>query len=227
MANVFDTLAQSNEGNIADLFLDNIEAIYEYDATEIQDSLMSIQGDEDERKGKLIQIRQALFDKLCDNMPIFNNREMFNRRKMEMIALDAYVLGNSVVNNASDKRLSKVLKPPRGAMPSQSADDSVMGGHLVDNSDLLEACTELKTTVVPLTQTVRNLTKQVSDLQREINVLKEMKSNTAVPVPPPVPPQVVMKIQVVMMMMLMDMIIEIMATTLVEHIMISYPVHQI
>ncbi len=77
------------------LFYENITSIYEFDATEIQDFLQKHDTEsDDKRRVNIIATRQLLSDKLCDLFTSLQNRELYNRRKMETIASDVYILGD-------------------------------------------------------------------------------------------------------------------------------------
>ncbi len=175
-------------------FVQNIESVYEYDATEIQEFLLTHDTEsEDERKEHIRNTRQLLFEKLCEKSPQLQQRQLYNRRKVETMASDVYCLGNSLVNGLTDRRLAKVLKPMRGPLASQSeADDTVLPDPLINNADLSDVCADLKVAVNTLVQTVKDLSKDIRDLKQEIDVLKQNnvdRRHAAVPNPAQTAPQ--------------------------------------
>ena len=171
-------MAQTATGSFDEQFVENLKAVYEYDATDIQDFLLSHQAESDEaRKEHILSTRQMLFTKLCEKLPALQHRQLYNRRKPEIMAADVYYLGNSLVNGLTDKRLHKVLKPARGPLASQGdPDESIaQADQLMNNADVVEMCAELKTSVSDLVQTVKNLTKEIGSLKQQIDGLKQQR----------------------------------------------------
>lgn len=174
---VFDHIvAQMQQGKtLQDQFMENLKHVYEFDATEIQDFVLNHESESaDSRRANILQLRQSLFENLCDKIPAYQGRELFNRRKVEIMAQDVYILGNAVVNNLSDKRLSKVLKPSREPLQSQSGgDDTLLTGPLVDNEDLIQTVADLKVNVSTLENTVKQLADTIKSLEQHIGQLNQ------------------------------------------------------
>lgn len=171
-ATVFDHVtAQLTQGKeFGELFLENLEHIYEFDMTEIQDFILKHDAESDEvRRSNLINARTLLHRKLCEKFTSYVDRQLYNRRKVEMLVNDIYVIGFSVLNQMLDKRLSKVYKVLRGITPSQSHADDTLTGPLIDNEDLLQSTVELKATVSLLENTVKLLTEKVTSLTLKID----------------------------------------------------------
>ena len=92
---------------------------------------------------------------------------MYNRRKIDRISEDIYIIGHSIVNERKDKRLCKVLKSiGLVSNSSQGGNHDQSINSIAEPVDLMETCLLLRDTVV-------NLTGAVSTLKEEITVLRE------------------------------------------------------
>lgn len=157
-----DQLLTTPLDQLAVTFSDNIQEIYDHDANEIQEILVSLNvSAEDELLKVLNATACSLYSELCVKLPEYSSRELFNRRKPQRRAYDIYIIGFAMVNNLDDIRLRKITKGPRPA--GSSPDESFITDN---NADLIETCLQLKASVVKLSATVNTLTT-------EINVLKE------------------------------------------------------
>ena len=162
-----DCISRESADLLPELFINNIELVFEHDATDIQEFLCNAHNDnEDQQMNVLYSLRQKLFDDLCILFPSFIDRGMYNRRKKETIAHDIYILGYSLVNKKEDQRIAKVTKTPRTPEnPRISGDESILNE---SNAELLDTCMQLKVTVLKLTSAVNVLSEDVKDLQLKL-----------------------------------------------------------
>ena len=170
-SNVIDRLSAQSADHLPQLFVENIVAIYQYDATEIKEFLLSSHADSDDSRWTVLTtIRQHLLTELQQKFPPLKEKELYKRRKLEIMAHDVYIMGLSYVNNIEDKRLNKVLKSsrPGNETQSQAADESLMADD--PYADILETCLLLKTTVIKLEATVSSLSTDVRDLRHQLEV---------------------------------------------------------
>ena len=119
----------------------------------------------------LIELRQKLFEKLCNQHPIFASHELCNRRTKKKLKEDIYVIGNSLVNALEDKKLRKLFKNGK-----QSENDSTVlsdSDGESDNASLLEVCASLKTTVAVLMNKVTLLESRIKTLESESTKSKD------------------------------------------------------
>ena len=108
-SNVIDRLSAQSADHLPQLFVENIAAIYQYDATEIKEFLLSSHADSDDSWWTVLTtIRQHFLTELQQKFPPLKEKELYKRRKLEIMAHDVYIMGLSYVNNIVDKRLNKV-----------------------------------------------------------------------------------------------------------------------
>ena len=179
MASVFDELSNVESAELHVKYVDRIKEIYEYDATDIEDFLLNIGVSEDDRRQLLFTLRQEIFMKVEEQFPQLVNAELYSRRKLEILASDIYVLGNSVVNGLADKRFFKVIKKHGSddINSSQQADPGSVTGNsaLQTNTDLIQVCINLKDKVESLRGNVAELTETIASLKSEIEGLRKQE----------------------------------------------------
>ena len=173
MTTVFDSLAQVSQEDLGGVFLEKIQEVFEYDSDEVQRFLLSITPDDTSLSVRdiLFSIRSVLHESVKQTFPSQANSELFNRRKMELIAEDIYILGCCITNGILDKRLDKSVKSLNGMQPSGSNLAEVNRTTATGSSnagDLMEICLSLNTTIKDLTEIIDNLKLEVADLKREV-----------------------------------------------------------
>lgn len=154
-------------------FIDNIQSIYQHEKTTILTHLNEFcnnETDESCRRERLSILRVKLLENLCSILPDFKLKELYNRRKIHMLSEDAYLLGYCFVNKLADKRLDRVLKTRDGDQGQQQSDEA---STVVEQADIIEICSILRTSVLNLTQQVKNLAEDISGLHTTIEALKE------------------------------------------------------
>ena len=92
------------------VYCNNLSHIYQYDKKEITDYLEACGTAHHLHKDKLLALRLQLYEKICTIFSECADLEMYNRRKIDIISEDVYIIGYSIVNERKDKRLCKVLK---------------------------------------------------------------------------------------------------------------------
>ena len=170
--NVLETLNSEPPERFVLTFVDNLAAVFEYDAKEIQDFLLSLKTDSDaQHKDILFRLRQALHDKLCESFPdIYNVNSMYNRRKNDALARDIYVIGYSVISNMEDRRLKTVYKNLNGNPSDMSVpiiDESLLSEES-DTANITAVCIQLKVSVMQLTNTVNRLQDDINSLTEQL-----------------------------------------------------------
>ena len=96
---------------------------------------------------------------------------MYNRRKIDRISEDIYIIGHSIVNERKDKRLCKVLKSISLVLNSSqdgNHDQSIIS--IAEPVDLMETCLLLRDIVVNLTGAVSTLKSLC--LEKRLHFLK-------------------------------------------------------
>ena len=160
-----DQLLLTPLDQLAVTFSDHIQQIYDHDANEIQEILVSLNvSAEDELLKVLNATACSLYAELCVKLPEYSSRELFNRRKSQRRAYDIYIIGFAMVNNLDDIRLRKITKGPRPA--GSSPDESFITDN---NADLLETCLQLKASVEKLSTTVNTLTTEINALKEKLD----------------------------------------------------------
>jgi len=106
---------------------------------------------------------------------------MYNRRKVQFLAENIYILGYAVVNKLADNRLSKVLKEmsqTEEINENARGDDTIR--HLLDPADdITETCIVLRQSVATLIGVVRTLTGEVQSLRDKLSELEwQMRSSS-------------------------------------------------
>ena len=160
-----DSISLEDAEQLPELFIENLALIFEHDATEIQEYLLKFHSPEQQNaRDNLVTIRQKLFDSLCLIFPSLQDRDMYNRRKIERLALDVYTLGNSLVNKLEDQRVTThVLRPMNAA---SRADESLTADGAYN--ELFDTCLQLRRSVVQLTSTVEKLSLDIKDLEARL-----------------------------------------------------------
>ena len=167
--NVFDRLSGQSADDLPDLFMQNIQAIYQYDQLEIREFLLTSHADSNEsRWAVLTTTRQYLLSELQKMFPSLKEKELYKRKKMELMAQDVFIMGYSFVNKIQDKRLGKTFKTTAALNDSQphASNESLVEDNT--DSDLQETCMLLRQTVLNLESTVIRLSIDVKDLRHQL-----------------------------------------------------------
>ena len=156
----------------AAVFCNNLPLVFEYDKTDIIEFLLDGNRASDQsHKDKLLALRlQILYETLCTSFPEYQNCEMHNRRKSDLVSEDIYTIGYSVVNQLKYRRLSTVLKQGGATNTIDNSNDVSM--NVVDSNSLLETCVTLKDSVTDLTIAVSSLTGELTTLREKVALLE-------------------------------------------------------
>jgi viroplasmin and RNaseH domain-containing protein len=178
---IFDRLSVTIEFDaFAAVYCDNLPHIYEYDKKEITNFLEGSGTGDQSHKDKLLTLRLQLYEKLCVIFPVHVDSEMYHRRVPDTISEDIYIIGNSIVNQRLDKRLSKVLKTSGTTNNQESVHDASV--RLIESTDLIETCVVLRDTVTNLTTVVSNLSGEVVLLREKMALLElRLAPDTQIP----------------------------------------------
>ena len=169
--NVFDGLLERPLEEFVDTFLTSIESIYEYDATEIQDFLVTFNTPYINVKFiTLVALRQQLHESLVQKFPQLASKKLYNRRKTPNIVNDIYIIGYCIVNELEDSRLNKVLKNYTAVIDvseQEEGDQSLLND---TEGGLLAVCVQLQKSVTELTKTVKKLQEDIVALKADLHV---------------------------------------------------------
>ena len=204
MADVFDELSTVDIDDLPSVFVDKLYDIHKFDATEIQDFLLSLHVNNSaaEKKNLLVNIRQKVFVKCIENSPDLVNAELYNRRKLESFANDIYVLGDIAMNYQTNdnKRLAKVLKLRHGLRTLNEINqenesqmtDTYVESATIDSVDthvdfvpqavdrgVMQICMQVNDSVNQLTAKIESMSSELAYLRHE--VIKMKSQNTANP----------------------------------------------
>ena len=92
---ILDSLAvELDHQKYCELFCDNIVRIYEFDKTEITESMTSYGGEKNTKdcRESLKALRLFVFENVTRMFPNHAGMEMYNRRKCNLLAEDIYVI---------------------------------------------------------------------------------------------------------------------------------------
>lgn len=155
------------EGDFPRIFVTKIVPILEHSRDEIIELL--------KQKGThvLKQLRELVFAEMVAKLPQYVGREMYARRKNDLLADDIYVLAFSATNAIPDKRLSKCLKPTLDLDATQMsvADEDTSESH--DIQTLVEICVQLQ-------EKVKNLEATVQSQQERLIALEALSTNAQI-----------------------------------------------
>ena len=137
---VLETMDSVNDQEFPLLFINKLVSIFEHSKEEIVDLVKT------KRLPVLKQLRELTFAELVAKLPEYASREMYARRKSDLLAEDVYVFGFSAINALPDRRLSKCLKPTldlNSTSLSEHEDDiSTNDAHVIQS--LTEMCILLR-----------------------------------------------------------------------------------
>lgn len=196
MANqdVFKAISEVPRERFTGMFLDNLTGIYEYNAQDIRDYLLSVQFPSDAAKMEnLLQVRQHLHERLNELFPVNASKTLYNRRKCETVINDIFILGYSVVNKMEDQRLKSVFHKNDISQSAQAPEEELDNSLSVNSNstDLLQVCMQLQTTVFDLTGTVSRLQDDIRELSAQLEQQQSVKDCVLCltrPRPPPSAP---------------------------------------
>ena len=146
-----------------DTFYDNLEIIFRYALTNIQETLQAFD----------METLNLLHKKLCDKavllFPQYNNHRTRNRQMKHTIIPDLCILGHSLVNQQCLKDLDKIFIP-KETISTMNADQEQeheqnktdpRGTNCADISDVPVIVTEMKNTITSLLAMVNSLTRKI------------------------------------------------------------------
>ena len=189
---VFTFLAEGN--NFVTEYSNKLEEIYSYDETEITDFLVpqTVNGDTDLevlQREKLVTLRKSLCQTLCVAFPQYGVYELYDRRKLILLAKDILYLGNSIRNVNIDKRLKKTFKNYDDLGNGSQSDETIHPDTpVIGAEDVAVSCIALRDSVLTLNNLVTDLKKEISDLKSyvvklEVQINKDPQTQT--PTEPP------------------------------------------
>lgn len=163
---IFDMLFSCTDSNaFTATFIDNLTTIYQYD----KDEIIEHRSECGLERGKLWNLRLKLFDILCETFPdTYEAVEIYNRKKISLIAEDIYTIGYSVGNTLPDRRLAKVLKIGNMGEGMNINTQPQLTADLVEGANLLKTCVMLKDTVLNLNNVTSILLEDVNSLREKI-----------------------------------------------------------
>ena len=104
--NILETLDSVDEQGMPLMFINKQVSIFEHVKDEIVEFLKT------KSIPVLKELRDLVFSELVDKIPQYAGREMYQRRKADLLAEDIYVFGYSAINALPDRRLIRqCLKP--------------------------------------------------------------------------------------------------------------------
>ena len=149
-----------SNGDILQAFSDYIADIYACTKTDIFKMFeqLDIQS--------LTQLREGLFEKLCDQRPSLFGHELIKRKKQNTLIDDIYVIGYSLVNGLEDRKIKKVLKAD-----NENCNDSLNESNTLisdpSNRALITICAELKAAVRKLENNIKTLGARITEVEDE------------------------------------------------------------
>ena len=189
---VFTFLAEGN--NFVTEYSNKLEEIYSYDETEITDFLVpqTVNGDTDLevlQREKLVTLRKSLCQTLCVAFLQYGVYELYDRRKLILLAKDILYLGNSIRNVNIDKRLKKTFKNYDDLGNGSQSDETIHPDTpVIGAEDVAVSFIALRDSVLTLNNLVTDLKKEISDLKShvvklEVQINKDPQTQT--PTEPP------------------------------------------
>ena len=192
---VLDVLQETALGEFVETFTNNIEQVYEYDAGEIQEFLVTFNTPHENLKFTVLTaLRQKLHGGFTQKFPLLAPKKLYNRRKTEKMVNDIYILGYCVINNLEDARLNKVIKDYIPNVDVADENDDTENPPNNSDPELLTVCLDLRKSVNDLTKTVRQLQGDIQILKEELQFRGNQDAAEVQPVPgPPAPPEEVVE----------------------------------
>jgi hypothetical protein len=155
---ILETLDSTAEKDVPEVFLKKLISIFEHSKEEIVEFLKA--------KSMIIlkSLRDQVFAEMVIKLPQYAGRELYARRKGDMLAEDIYVFAFSAVNSLPDKRLTKCLKPVLDLDATHlSSDDDVTDAPNIQN--IVELCIQLQDKVNKLEKTVKSQNDRIAILE--------------------------------------------------------------
>ena len=124
----------------------------------------------------LIETRNQLYQKMCEQQPNYHGQQLRRRRKKKMLIEDIYILGNCTVNSLEDKKLRSILtddnkSSQQDSIVSVNSDSETCENNTLD-LDLFETCIRLKSSVTELMKTVKSLESRIETMESEATRMK-------------------------------------------------------
>ena len=155
---VFTFLAEGN--NFVTEYSIKLEEIYSYDEIEITDFLVpqTVNGNTDLevlQREKLVILRKSLCQTLCVAFPQYGVYELYDRRKIILLAKDILYLGNSIRNVNIDKRLKKTFKNYDDLGNGSQSDETIhIDTPVIGAEDVAVSCIALRDSELTLNNLV-------------------------------------------------------------------------
>ena len=161
---ILETVDTITDQEFPSTFINKQVSIFEHSKDEILELLKS------KPIPVLKELRSLTFNELAIKLPAFASREMYARRKGDLLAEDIYVIGFSAINAIPDKLLGKCLKPTLDldstSLSEKEPDHSDNG----DIQSLTELCVRLEEQIQGLTRTVKSQGDRILALETHITV---------------------------------------------------------
>ena len=165
--NVLDTLGSVPDGDFPQMFIEKLVLVMEHSKEEILELLKS------KPIAVLKKLRELAFAELVTKLPTYIGREMYARKKDELVAEDIFIFLYSTNNALPDKRLSKCLKPEVDLNATHLTVNDNGSQDIHDTQSLIEL-------VIKLLQKVESLDKKVRSQENRINTLEAKDTCAAI-----------------------------------------------
>jgi hypothetical protein len=170
---VFGTIDSLADKDIPEKFISKLIPIFEHSKEEIIEFLKS------KSEEVLKRIRDLAFAELLVKLPEYAGRELYARRKLELLAEDIYVFAYSAVSALPDKRLSKCLK---AVLDLDATNIYVIEDEAQDTANIhtvIELCVKLQDKVNKLEEVVKTQSHRIGVLEQQqtsnkLQVLKKL-----------------------------------------------------
>ena len=157
---IFETLDNISEKDFPVRFMENRVPILEHAKIEIIEFLHT------QPMSALKKTRDIVFEELVTKIPELLDREMYARKKLDLLIEDIYVFSFSWLNGLPDRRIAKCLKP------TMSFEDSQVNLNEEDlqSQSLAEICVKMQ-------DQIKNLSAEVKELKDRLSKVEERETN--------------------------------------------------
>ena len=160
--NILETIDSVPEDKFPTLFVNKLVAILEHSKDEITDLLKT------KSVGKLKELRSLVFNEFTTVLPQYASREMYARRKEDLLIEDIYVFSYTAVNAWAHKKLPKCLKPQSDMDSSHVSDIEPESQELNDQQSLIELCIKLQDRIKSLEDSSKTQNDRIIELEKQV-----------------------------------------------------------
>lgn len=171
---VLETIDSLSDQEFPLMFVNKLVSIFEHSKEEITELLKS------KSLPALKQLRDLPFSELVSKLPQYAGREMYARRKGDLLAEDIYVYGFSAINALPDRRLSKCMKPTLDLDSTSLLEQEPENNDIHNIQSLTELCIQLQDNVRKLQETVKAQENRIMVLETQVTVdqIKSLGAST-------------------------------------------------